>query len=64
MVSNRSSPPVETVSGLPSVSRTTSEQVASKPMAPMTDASTPEAATAARTAVQTAAQMFSESCSA
>ena len=48
----------------PSLSRTTSEQVASKPIAPTESAATPACSTALRTAMQTADQISSESCSA
>ena len=54
----------ETDNCLPSRPRTTSEQVASKLMPAISSADTPALSRAARTAAQTLAQMFSESCSA
>ena len=64
MVSSPGSPLAETESGAPAASRTTSEQVASKPMPAIAAGSTPERSTASRTEAHTQRQMSSDSCSA
>ncbi|OWK20265.1 hypothetical protein AJ88_32260 [Mesorhizobium amorphae CCBAU 01583] len=64
IVSQRRSPVTETLSWPPCLSRTTSEQVASKEMPTMSPAATPAFSRAARTATHTADQISRESCSA
>ena len=64
MVSQRLSPVVETLIWPPAASRTTNEQVASKLMPATVSGETFAAASASRTAPQTAVQMSCESCSA
>jgi len=64
MVSHRSSPLVETVTGLPPGSRTTSEQVASNPRPATSSGAAPAMAMASRIAGHTDCQIYSLSSSA